>query len=87
MSTHSGSSSAGRNWQSIEAAGARALLQGEAPRCRYHVGTSMVQVKLKRSQNTSTAMVLHASQIVAFRCPIAGCVDVSGRTILDEEEE
>ena len=77
--------SAGRSWLNIERAGAKALQSGEAPRCRYHVGTKMLQIKLKRPKNTTTGMVRHESSIVAFRCPILGCVDVSGRTVEEED--
>ena len=77
--------SAGRSWIQIEQAGTRQLLSGDAPRCRYHVGIEMQSIKLKRDANTTTGMVRHAGIITAFRCPIAGCPVVSGRTIEEEE--
>ena len=77
--------SAGRSWVEIERAGRRELSTGEAPRCRYHVGIQMQQITLRREKNTTTGLVRHAGHVIAFRCPIEGCFDVSGRTIQEEE--
>ena len=76
---------AGRSWVEIERAGTRELLAGEAPRCRYHVGIRMKRIILHRAANTTTGMVRHEGTVTAFRCPVEGCFDVSGRTIQEEE--
>ena len=79
--------SAGRSWLNIERAGAKALQSGKAPRCRYHVGTEMLQIKLKRPKNTTTGMVRHEGTVTAFRCPIVGCQCVSGRSVVEDNDD
>ena len=78
---------AGRSWVEIERAGTRELLNWRSAKMQVSRRHSHEAHRTAPAANTTTGMVRHEGTVAAFRCPIVGCVDVSGRTIRRKKME